>query len=298
MDLSEELDRAIGDGPPLPPPESLLPHGRRALARRRAAVTAGALAVVAVVAAGAAGATALREDPAAGPAPAARPTVAGDGPTTPSAPTADPPSRAEIRRVLSSDPVAFTDGHLAVRPGATVVERLDNPYHLAAPRTSVAVAVEVDGATYWFVLVVEGDGSSNGASAYSGDLRKDFQRWVADHAGLADSTDPESDRWAGIPGLELVRFAGPGGDRLEPVGGVRLVRQVARPDLGPAWAGPEARSAAAEVVKDGERYYVLARAMDGKPQYIAVTEADGGPTLEAFLDLARDRYAEGGGGLL
>ena len=41
------------------------------------------------------------------------------------------------------------------------------------------------------------------------------------------------------------------------------------------------------------------RPSDGSPpQYIAVTATDGGATLDDFLDYARERYAEGGGGLL
>jgi hypothetical protein len=44
---------------------------------------------------------------------------------------------------------------------------------------------------------------------------------------------------------------------------------------------------------------VLARSLgSGAAQYIAVSAADGGATLDDFLDLARSRYAEGGGGLL
>jgi hypothetical protein len=55
----------------------------------------------------------------------------------------------------------------------------------------------------------------------------------------------------------------------------------------------------AEVRFEGVRYYVLARTMgEGAPQYVAVKAADGGAALDDFLDLARHRYASGGGGLL
>lgn len=49
MELREQLDRAIGHGPPLPSPEQRVSAGRAAVRRRRARVTSGA--VVAVIAA-------------------------------------------------------------------------------------------------------------------------------------------------------------------------------------------------------------------------------------------------------
>src|SRR3954471_6858295 len=56
MDLQEQLDRAIGQGPPLPPPERRLEAGRAAVRRRR---TRAATAVVAVAVTVMASATAL-----------------------------------------------------------------------------------------------------------------------------------------------------------------------------------------------------------------------------------------------
>jgi hypothetical protein len=43
---------------------------------------------------------------------------------------------------------------------------------------------------------------------------------------------------------------------------------------------------------------VLARQIEGdpQPQLISVEASLGGETLDDFLELARDRYAEGGGG--
>jgi hypothetical protein len=50
MDLREQLDQAIGDGPPLPTPEQRLAAGRAAARRRRTGVAVcGVAAVVAVV---------------------------------------------------------------------------------------------------------------------------------------------------------------------------------------------------------------------------------------------------------
>jgi hypothetical protein len=96
-----------------------------------------------------------------------------------------------------------------------------------------------------------------------------------------------------------VRFV-EGTEQLRPVDGVRILRQRAHVSVGASFAAPADQTAAALVeAADGERSYVLARRSEGAPaQYIGVPEADGGPTLEAFLDLARTKYAEGGGGLL
>jgi len=106
---------------------------------------------------------------------------------------------------------------------------------------------------------------------------------------------PKSDgRWAGVPRDDLVAFAGDG--TLEPVGRTRLVEQRTGVDLGSF--APAAGTAVAEVVADdGSRWYLVAR-RSSDPRYIAVPAAKGGADLDAFLDLARARYAEGGGGLL
>lgn len=50
MDIREQLDQAIGHGPPLPPPEQRLAAGRAAVRRRRIRMAAGAAAVLVAVA--------------------------------------------------------------------------------------------------------------------------------------------------------------------------------------------------------------------------------------------------------
>jgi len=137
---------------------------------------------------------------------------------------------------------------------------------------------------------------------WSGDYDGSFDSWVAEQSTMVEG-DPSSGGdqgdWPGIPDLDLVRFVG-STERLEPVAGVTILRQDAHVSVGDSFAGPNDQTAAAKVeAADGERYYVLARRITGgAPQYIAVTEADGGPTLGSFLDLARTRYADNGGGLL
>jgi hypothetical protein len=137
---------------------------------------------------------------------------------------------------------------------------------------------------------------------WSGDYDGSFSSWVGEQRAAAEG-DPSSgggqSDWPGIPDLELVRFVG-STERLEPVAGTTILRQRAHVSVGDAFAGPTDQAAAAKVeAADGERYYVIARRVTGSaPQYIAVTEADGGPTLADFLNLARARYADNGGGLL
>ncbi|MGI8522349.1 MAG: hypothetical protein ACR2K3_03425, partial [Nocardioides sp.] len=96
-----------------------------------------------------------------------------------------------------------------------------------------------------------------------------------------------------------VRFVGDT-EQLEPVRGTTILEQRAHVQVGTSFARPTDQTAAAEVrTSDGTLYYVLARRFDGKtPQYIAVPQGFGGATLDDFLTVARQRYADGGGGLL
>ena len=80
-------------------------------------------------------------------------------------------------------------------------------------------------------------------------------------------------------------------EQLTPLDGVTLVQQRAHPDLPQAWATRADRSAAAEVRFAGDLYYALARTTPGDvaPQYVAVPATRGGPTLDDFLELVRER---------
>lgn len=113
-----------------------------------------------------------------------------------------------------------------------------------------------------------------------------------------DLVTPEGE-WPGQVDLDLVEFAGGDTEQLQPSGSATILEQRAHPKLPDSFATSQDRSAVAEVRFEGERWYVLARRLPGSPpQYIAVSAKDGGPTLDDFLTMARERYAEGGGGLL
>lgn len=319
MDISEEIDRSFGAGPPAERPgtESLLAQGRRALRRRRLATGAAAAAVVAVIG-GSAWAAAGTGSGTAAPEPAG-PAAGGGGETTGSQasdPTQTPAPRTETLPRLVVDPRLDHDlsileypDELRVTRGLEVTRRVDNPYDVPRPGWSVALDYTLAGQRYWYAGVYERGGQAVSQPVVRGatvDPGVSFREWVAEqetirgggHGPAAGPGTPGSDQWPGLVDLQLVRLD-PGSDHLTPFGAVTMLQQRPHPDLPESWAGPDADSAVAEVRADGVRYYVLARRLPGDtPQYIAVTAEDGGATLDDFLELARQRYAEGGGGLL
>jgi hypothetical protein len=300
MNIQDEIDASFGTGPAQGTVHAILADGHRALRRRRLA-TSGAAALVAVVLGGSAVfATGGGGDRSGG---------TGDVAVSPSA-TGSPeprhperPTRKEMERALGMGLADYRDdGRFTVDPRARDVQRLNNPYDLVAPERSTAVAVEFRGAVYWFVAYRYADESGGGSSIWSGASDQSFVDWVHSEEMLDGRTEsPGPDGWPGVPDLVVVRFAGTGdGEVLEPINGAMILQQRPSPQVGDAFATAADRSAVARVrAADGTLYYVLARETDGvDPEYIGVTAKDGGPSLDAFLDFARERYAGDGGGLL
>lgn len=311
-DIRDEIERSFGDGPPLLGHDDLLLRARASLRRRRLAEAGATLAVTLVAVTGA---TLLGSgDDQASPGPAGTP-----GTHAPARPDPTPPASAEPEGWAAGTPIiedaslrmddpvdALPDG-LHVAPQLQVVEVLDDPWRLGGTGSwSAALSYRGPDGPQWWVGYVEPDGSGAATTTPAAAAADGFSAWAASKkVELYNPTgtpggqghDSAGD-WPGITELDLVRFAG-GTERLAPVDGVALLRQRAHPDLPRSWGAPHDRSAVAEVELDGTRYYVLARALgDAAPQYIAVKAAQGGATLEDFLDFARDHYAEGGGGLL
>ncbi len=303
--IRDEIDRSIGEGPHGVPVDELLTRGHRALVRRRLLTGAGAtLAVVALFGTTAVVAGGPGTHTSRAPEYAERPSTSHVTPTSTPAPALRTPTQREARRAMNRPVARFDDrGRLVLVPAAQVVRRIDNPVAGSEPGKSVALELDYRRVRYWFALYQEPDRSGGWSSfMWSGDYDGSFASWVGEQFTIDESersTGGGQDEWPGIPGLDLVRFAG-GTDRLEPVAGVTILRQQVDVSVGDSFAGPNDQTAAAKVeAADGNRYYVLARRVTGgAPQYIAVTEADGGPTLDSFLDLARSRYADNGGGLL
>jgi hypothetical protein len=301
----DEIDRSIGEGPHGVPVDELLTRGHRALVRRRLLAGTGAtLAAVAIL-----GTTALTvggSGTPTSPAPeyAERPSASPTTPTSSPAPALRTPSVREAQRAFDRPLARFDDrGRLVLVPQAQVVRRIDNPFASSRPGKSVALELDYRRVRYWFVLYQAPDQShEETAYMWSGDYDGSFASWVEEQSTIEEDDPPTGggqEDWPGIPDLDLVRFVGDT-ERLEPVTGVTILRQRAHVSVGESFGGPDDQTAAAKVeADDGERYYVIARRIPGgAPQYIAVTEADGGPTLGSFLDLARTRYADNGGGLL
>lgn len=304
-DTRDEIERSFGDGPPLTGDAELMTRAHRALRWRRGAeLTAGAL--VAVVALS--GAVLLTGgDDSAEPAPLGPPaTHAAAPPASATAAAADKPV-IEDPRLSDEMPVDARPDGLHIAPGVEIHRLVDDPWDVRRDGGwSVAVAYSApDEPMTWYAGYVDADhgGASAGMPADQvGDL--DFEAWVEEQRVIYDSGSGDQGAtppggWPGMTDLALVRFV-EGTERLEPLDAVTLLRQRPHPDLPASWARPGDRSAVAEVVFEDTRYYVLARSTPGDraPQYIAVKAARGGATLEDFLDLARQRYAEGGGGLL
>ena len=320
-DIRDELERCFGEGPTPPPADLILDRGRRALRRRRLAEAGSALAVAAVfvgaVALAGAGSTPDATPGPAGPAASGRVIATDTATPTPSAVGADfppPPGAPPVRdsRMPAGWAVGLEPDGLHVGRGVRVLQVVDDPWRLR-PDGEWSVGVRYrdrQGVLNWWAGYIDrgfGGASAGIPAGQAGDV--DFATWVAEQkAGVhvpargekasGDSPTPDGG-WPGMTDLQLVRFAGDG-ERLTPLDAVTLLTQRPHPALPKSWALAGDRSAAAEVSFEGRRYYVLARWVDGDvaPQYIAVRADRGGATLDDFLGLARQRYAEGGGGLL
>lgn len=202
MDLSEQLDDAIGHGPVPPPVSGTVAAGRRALLRRRLATTASALAVVVVVAVTGAlvvpgtPAADVAPDPAAPPAPdpSTAPRPGSVAPSTGQGEVVDRMSRVGIERWRPGREPArgvrlTADGRLVAADGATILEQVTNPLDREPPAYSAAASVRRGGSTDWYLL----DRSPRQGSVSS------WGPWGA-YASFSDWVDAE------------VRLARPGGE--------------------------------------------------------------------------------------
>jgi hypothetical protein len=293
-DIADQLDAAIGTAPPPAPPlDRTLAEGRRALARRRTAYVVGAVAT-AVVIGGTAWVAApgdggpLRSDPGfSGPG-----TVASASASTPA--TVDAPPE-KIDWLGPDAAMVDGDGHLLVKTGWTVVHRIDK---VNGPGT-LGVEIRKGDRRQWFLF---GEAMTISSLHAPSEGHSTFQEWIDVNGPLIEGTPPrnsgkgDADGWPGEPREDLVAFGD--GEVLVPLAGVTILEQRPSPQVGSSFAKPSDTSAVALVASDGKQYYVLAREVDGPAQYIAVPKAEGGADIDAFLAFARERYAEGGGGLL
>src|SRR5690606_24042647 len=147
MDISDELDRSFGDGPPMPPPSDLLPSAHRALARRRAVLgtLAGAAGValtvsLVAVASGEPATVAPADEP-----PAAATDAPAPAPSTPQDLTSEPSPDGPLAGVPDKGLVTFGEGSTLVpaQEGVEILRQVDHPRLGAAwalPRDRSAAA--------------------------------------------------------------------------------------------------------------------------------------------------------------
>lgn len=301
-DWHELIDRSFGDGPGHLPLDDRLTAGRRALARRRAASVAGAAAVVAVVAFGSWAASG-GPDSSARPDPGPATRSASPSPTPSTDETADDPSdgptpltRQERRELFAGGAHAAYDawGRLVIKHGWEVTQRIPNPMGYDLPSRSVGLEVTNGGNAEWVLVTREdlGGGDYAGGASWvaAGGSFATLELWVQDQVAIQERSSNATG-----PGADLVRMTA--GGRLVANGDSEVVQQVANPDV-PGFAEAGDPTAAAEV-RDGDQvWFVLARHVaGGDPEYYPVPAEvlQPKPTMAAFLQRCRHRYADGEG---
>lgn len=269
MDLQQELERAIGDGPALPSAGERLAAGRRRLRRRRAGVAAAAaaavVAVVVPVAALAGGALTSGVDPLGTPSA-----------TQDAVPGVEEPWRDTYARYTQH-------GDLEIRPGATVLDRVDG--YLDGTRWTRSVALELrhEGVVRWVTAEWRRGQSSSGWTEPGGDWT-DFYEWVVD----------EASNYGGDGGRAVGLLWD--GDGLVASSDTEILEQRRDVDLGPRVAAESEQTGAALVEIEGERMLVLYRQAPGEEgQLLAVLRNDDARTLDELVAWAREHYESGKG---
>jgi hypothetical protein len=274
LDLREAFHHGFGPEPPHPPVSERIEAGHLAVRHRRAVGTILTVAVATVVGLGT---VAVLADGSNGTSPVA----------TEETPTSSPTPEAAGwpgKRVVRID----DEGAVQIRPGATVLDRVDDPLPGAdATHRSVAVAVTYEGEETWHLITWEGfpQGSASGENASGpGQAWDTFRDWVADQVRTAEPPLQDQD---------LVTFGD--GSTLVAAPGVTIEQQTAHPDLPENFAPAGSRTAVALVrLDDGTRVWVLARDVDGFDTipFPITARTD---TLGKFLAFARTKYGEGVG---
>jgi hypothetical protein len=262
MNLQQELERAIGEGPALPLPQERLAAGRRALRRRRAWVAAGTAAAVAAVV-----------------LPVA--VVVGDlAPTGREVPPAAPPSGAASATLGTEESVPVDVERLTRRlvlaEGAVVEQQVDGVVE-GIVGWSTALDLTQGNRRYWAVLAWD----ETRADVHYDEVepgRSGFAEWV-------DSYVPQLERKYApgrapsqrVPGLTW------DGDRFVATGDTRILDQQSPAGLGEGFAPDEAVTGAALVDLDGYRLLVLHRQLDGADGQLLTRDDVGDRDLAAAL---------------
>ncbi|WP_110240553.1 hypothetical protein [Nocardioides gilvus] len=275
--LHEQLDRAIGDGPPLTPIDNHVRAGRRALRRRRAATGVAGLAATAVLATGwyaispstPSDSDRLAVDPLSSNTPSASQSA--------TAPAQAPWAERELIR--------YVDGELQVRPKVVVHEHIKNPYSYASPGLSDALDVTWKGKRQW--LLINRDPVSGGASSAT----TPDNGWASFAAYVSDQVSGTGSGWP-----DTMRITDQG--EVVPTAGTQVFDRTDGLDFGPSFAPQGATSGAAIVSPAGEdgRYFVVWRVLDGAFDVLTLGPDEvADQTLDELVAYASVEYISGDG---
>jgi hypothetical protein len=285
MDLTQQLDDAIGSPAPDRPATLYLQAGRRTRRRRRLAAAGTGAAVVALV-----GGMALGVPRGGGsPAPVAGdPTLTASASPTPRAAgatvTTGPMSRWAGSQAAGYD---VATGELEVRDGWHVTQRINGPINqawfgeVAPPDRSVALALSDGTRTQW--VVADWRRSDTGSAGTTWNLGHQLDGWssLADYVEFVNAFHTQS------PTTQAVAFAADG-TTLEPRNGARILEQ------GAVQLGEETAYAARLELLD-QQWWLLARHTADGPTYVPVIYPyEGDPdTLAGFGEHVRELLADG-----
>jgi hypothetical protein len=310
--LPQLLDRSFGAGPDgLPTPADRLAVARRALRRRRRlALAATSVGVLAAVGAGA-GLAGVGGERGADPSPP----LATSSTTASTNPSADPSEevsaeqqealdrlarkareqahRLEQRQVSSQFPASLDSlgGPVIVKDGWRITQRVEEPMGYVAPEASLGVVVTDGEDTRWMLLTLQymQDGAGNPIDALSPSASADdpgkgysrFEDWLASMVSLNGG--------AQTPPLVTVD----GGDHLRPGPGAVLVETRAAPVIdGYTSAGDRM----AQLTREDRTWFVVVRGHGPQAEVLPV-DADvlSAPTFAAFVDHLTTQIESGEG---
>ncbi|MEU0266257.1 hypothetical protein [Nocardioides sp. NPDC006303] len=185
-------------------------------------------------------------------------------------------------------------GKLRVKQnGWEIVREIPNPLGYAAPWDSVGAVVEREGVEQWILYSgnrPKDGGESSGLDAVYAIPGQTIEEWLA----VQVATDRKDYRPGNvdfsIEPTEAVEF-GSGSEVVSSEDRVKIVEQVADPDIGHSFATGTSRTAAARITVGSKERYVLVREKDGVTQAYSFSVLPA-PRAEDRRPLTLDEFAE------
>lgn len=172
-----------------------------------------------------------------------------------------------------------SEGVLVVAEGAEIAEQIPNPLGLQGEADSVGLAVKHDGQTTWMLLTWE-PGSETISSSPAQQGFATLEDWIDALVAENQGSDVH----------DFVEFSGDG--TLRPLPGVEIVEQRRGVDLG---SFPPESTVVAQLLVDGEPWFVAACQCGGEPEYLPVNTPAAGETLDDYIAYHRASNASGEG---